>query len=93
MKYFNPSKVLMWWFIGFPVILFLFSLLAGIGHSDGEQVEMTTFARGLILYVTISPFVLLLMPILFFSWLKRHYAVLLILFALFGYLFYLQWLS
>jgi hypothetical protein len=81
----NPSIVMLLWLFGFPLLLIVFSLVRGIGHSGGEQVPLSTFARGLPIYVLGSPIIIAACSIYFFSWFKRHFIVLTALFLFFGY--------
>lgn len=46
----SERAILLIWFVGYPVALFMYALLRNIGHSGGEQVIMTIIARGILLY-------------------------------------------
>lgn len=88
MKKTIPSVVLLLWFIGFPLLWLIVSILAGVGHSGGEQVELTTAANGIGLYFAGSIFVIVLICSFQLSWCKKNLLWLVPLFLIFTYLTY-----
>lgn len=73
MKKYYPIIVLLCWFIGFPILLISISIINGIGHSGGEQVELTTIAKGVGIYFVGSLVVMMFIFIAYIKWFKENF--------------------
>jgi hypothetical protein len=50
----KTEKILFAWFVGFPVLVLIYSYIRDIGHSGGEQVFFSNLAGGFIVYFLVS---------------------------------------
>jgi hypothetical protein len=82
----RPKTLYISWLIGFPIVSAIFSILNGIGHSGGEQVELTTFAYCLNVYVFGSLILIIATTIFYRSWFRQYYIFISALFLFFTYL-------